>query len=109
MIGIPVWFASRPNSRGLAVSQGKGLKHAQARLSAVMESVETAYAERCETLIRGRASHAELVAGGRRGVSFARMLRCASEQIDPDRPRFWVEGRMWRSGEIGRASCRERV
>jgi len=99
VIGIPVWFASRPNSRGLAVSQGKGLKHAQARLSAVMESVETAYAERCETLIRGRASHAELEAGGRRGVSFARMLRCASEQIDPDRPRFWVEGRMWRSGE----------
>jgi len=99
VIGIPVWFASRPNSRGLAVSQGKGLTHAQARLSAVMESVETAYAERCETLIRGRASCSELEASGRRAVSFARMLRCASEQIDADRPRFWVEGRMWRSRE----------
>jgi ribosomal protein S12 methylthiotransferase accessory factor len=100
VIGIPVWFASRPNSRGLAVSQGKGLTHAQARLSAIMESVETAYAERCETLIRGRASLAELEAGGRRAVPFARMLRCASEAIDPDRPRFWGEGRMWRSGAV---------
>lgn len=99
MIGIPVWFASRPNSRGLAVSQGKGLTHDQGRLSAVMEAVETAYAERCETLVRGRASLAELEAGGRRAVPFARMLRCASETIDPDRPRFWVDGQTWRSGE----------
>ena len=99
MIGIPVWFASRPNSRGLAVSQGKGLTHAQARLSAVMEAVETAYAERCETLICGRASLSELEVGGRVAVPFARMLRCASEEIDRERPRFWVEGRMWHSGE----------
>jgi ribosomal protein S12 methylthiotransferase accessory factor len=99
VIGIPVWFASRPNSRGLAVSQGKGLTHAQAKLSAVMESVETAYAERCESLISGRASLDELEAGGRTAVPFARMLRCASEEIDRERPRFWVEGQMWRSSE----------
>jgi ribosomal protein S12 methylthiotransferase accessory factor len=99
VIGIPVWFASRPNSRGLSVSQGKGLTHARAKLSAVMEAVETAYAERCETLVRGRASLNELEAGGREAISFARMLRCASEEIDRDRPRFWVDGQRWRSGE----------
>src|SRR3569833_1890738 len=99
VLGIPVWFASRPNSRGLSVSQGKGLTHAQARLSAGMEAVETAYAERCETLVRGRASLDELEAGGGTAVPFARLLRCASEEIDREQPRFWVEGRMCVSGE----------
>ncbi len=45
IVGIPVWFAVRPNSRGLSVSQGKGLVPAQARLSAVMEAIEGAVAE----------------------------------------------------------------
>src|SRR4051794_16365500 len=39
-LGIPVCQAIRPNSRALSVSQGKGLSHAGARASAVMESVE---------------------------------------------------------------------
>src|SRR3569623_2344020 len=64
-----------------------------------MEAVETAYAERCETLDRGRASLDELEAGGGTAVPFARLLRCASEEIDREQPRFWVEGRMWGSGE----------
>ncbi len=46
VIGIPVWQAIRPNSRGLAVAQGKGLTHALARASAVMESIESWHAER---------------------------------------------------------------
>jgi YcaO-like protein with predicted kinase domain len=45
-IGIPVWMAIRPNSRSLAVSQGKGLSQAAAKASALCESVETWYAER---------------------------------------------------------------
>jgi ribosomal protein S12 methylthiotransferase accessory factor len=44
-IGIPVWFAVRPNARTLSVSQGKGLSDAAARASAVMEAVELAHAE----------------------------------------------------------------
>jgi len=45
-IGIPVWMAIRPNSRTLAVSQGKGLSDGAARASAVMEAAELAIAER---------------------------------------------------------------
>lgn len=44
-IGIPVFQAIRPNSRTLAVSQGKGVTPALARVSAVMESVELWHAE----------------------------------------------------------------
>src|SRR3569832_75590 len=68
-----------------------------------MESVETSFAERCETLISGRASLDDLEAGGRLAVPFARMLRSASEEVDRERPRFWVEGLWWRSGEAAYA------
>ncbi|MER6610549.1 YcaO-like family protein [Streptomyces sp. NPDC000927] len=45
-IGIPVVVVSRPNSRSLSVSQGKGVDLPAARASAVMESVEAWHAER---------------------------------------------------------------
>lgn len=44
-IGLPVFQAVRPNSRNLSVSQGKGLTRAQARVSALMESLESFHAE----------------------------------------------------------------
>ncbi|MCY0928629.1 YcaO-like family protein [Streptomyces sp. H27-H1] len=44
-IGIPTFQAVRPLSRTLAVSQGKGMTSELARLSAVMESVETWHVE----------------------------------------------------------------
>ncbi|MBT2478884.1 YcaO-like family protein [Streptomyces sp. ISL-94] len=44
-IGIPTFQAVRPLSRTLAVSQGKGLTPELAKLSAVMESVETWHVE----------------------------------------------------------------
>src|SRR4026208_580587 len=45
-IGIPVCMAVRPNSKTLAVSQGKGLSDAAAQASAIMEAAEVATAER---------------------------------------------------------------
>lgn len=45
-IGIPVVVVSRPNSRSLAVSQGKGADLHAAQASAVMESIEAWHAER---------------------------------------------------------------
>lgn len=45
-IGIPVVMVNRPNSRGLAVAQGKGTTLAAAKASAVMESIEGWHAER---------------------------------------------------------------
>jgi len=47
-LGLPTCVAIRPASRALSVSQGKGLTGAQARISAVMESIETWHAERID-------------------------------------------------------------
>ena len=47
-VGLPVYQAIRPNSRNLSVSQGKGLTRAQAKVSALMESLETFHAERID-------------------------------------------------------------
>jgi YcaO-like protein with predicted kinase domain len=44
-IGIPVAIATRPAARSVAVSQGKGLDHASARVSALMEAIEVWHAE----------------------------------------------------------------
>jgi ribosomal protein S12 methylthiotransferase accessory factor len=44
-LGVPVFHAVRPLSRALAVSQGKGFTPAAAQIGALMESVESAYAE----------------------------------------------------------------
>lgn len=51
-IGVPVTMVVRPNSRSLAVSQGKGLDLVSSRVSAIMESVETFHAERIEYPLR---------------------------------------------------------
>ena len=45
VLGIPVVAATRPNSRSIAVHQGKGVTLAAAKASAVMEAVETFHAE----------------------------------------------------------------
>lgn len=45
-LGIPVVMVTRPNSRSLAVSQGKGLDLDSAKASGLMESVESYHAER---------------------------------------------------------------
>jgi len=47
-IGIPVYNAFRPLSRSISVSQGKGSEVLAAKVSAIMESVETYHAERIE-------------------------------------------------------------
>ncbi|WP_432588105.1 YcaO-like family protein [Streptomyces sp. HD1123-B1] len=47
-IGIPVHQAIRPGSRTISVSQGKGLTHELARISAAMESIESWHAERLD-------------------------------------------------------------
>lgn len=45
-IGIPVYQAIRPNSRNISVSMGKGLTRTQAKVSALMESLEGFHAEK---------------------------------------------------------------
>lgn len=45
LFDLPVWQATRPLSRNLSVSQGKGLTHDAALASALMESLEMWHAE----------------------------------------------------------------
>lgn len=58
-IGIEVYMISRPNSRGLSVTQGKGYTRDAARLSGIMEAVESWHAER-PTLPLRFASRSEM-------------------------------------------------
>jgi ribosomal protein S12 methylthiotransferase accessory factor len=59
-IGIPVIAAMRPNSRSVAVSQGKGLTLDAAKASGLMESIEGYHAENI-TLPLKLGSYRELV------------------------------------------------
>jgi YcaO-like protein with predicted kinase domain len=54
VIGVPVWVSVRPNSRGLATSQGKGLTDDAAKASAMMESIESWHAETIDAPVRIR-------------------------------------------------------
>jgi len=58
-LGIPVFQAIRPNSRNVSVSQGKGITRPLAKVSAIMESVESWHAEQPQ-LASTRARVAEM-------------------------------------------------
>jgi YcaO-like protein with predicted kinase domain len=58
-VGVPVVTVTRPNSRSVAVSQGKGLDLLTAKASGLMESVETYHAETITLPLR-LASYEEL-------------------------------------------------
>jgi len=58
-IGIPVVMVTRPNSRALSVSQGKGIDLDHAKASGVMEAIETYHGERIDLALK-LASHGEL-------------------------------------------------
>ena len=58
-IGIPVVMVCRPNSRSLAVSQGKGLSLDEAKASGLMEAIELYHGEHI-TLPLKLASYEEL-------------------------------------------------
>jgi ribosomal protein S12 methylthiotransferase accessory factor len=45
-LGVPVVMVARPNSRTLAVTQGKGISLEQAKASGVMEAIESYHGER---------------------------------------------------------------
>src|SRR5688572_23395324 len=98
-IGLPVWFACRPNSRSLVVSQGKGISDEQARISAVMEAIENAIAEESDPHVTELCTIAELKRKGCHAISFARLTRCVSDEPDPRRQYAWVPGISLFTGE----------
>ncbi len=95
-IGVPVAMACRPASRSLAVSQGKGLTAAAARVSALMETVEGYHAE--------RVSRPKILACQRElelahdVVDVSRLAQTARCGFNADAPIWWVEGADLRTG-----------
>lgn len=92
IIGIPVWFATRPNSRGLSVSQGKGLVAEQARLSAIMEAIEGAVAEDTRKHIAVFGSIRDMRDKGVPLVHFGTVGRVNPDMLKLQNERAWVKG-----------------
>ncbi|HEX3762695.1 MAG TPA: YcaO-like family protein [Kofleriaceae bacterium] len=86
-IGIPVFAAIRPMGRSLSTQQGKGATALAARVSALMESLETWSAEHLALPVV-RASWRRL---GGRAVDVRRLARPRG-RLDRDARWRWVEG-----------------
>lgn len=97
ILGIPVCMACRPNSRSLAVFQGKGLTLAAAKASALMEAAETYHAETIEQPLR-LAGFDEIRAHGA-AVDPGLLPRQPLTQADPYGRLLWIEGRDLASDE----------
>ena len=89
-VGVPVTLVVRPASRSLAVSQGKGLTLASARVSGIMESVETFHAERVSSSLK--LSTRAVLAKRERVVDVARMAKSREREFDDDSRLLWIEG-----------------
>ncbi len=88
-IGVPVHVAYRPTSLTYAVSIGTGATATQARVSAVMESIEAWHAENLRLPIAARAPAASLDLGyDVRALSLARR-----SPLTPSVVVDWVSGR----------------
>ena len=90
VLGIPVVMVCRPNSRSLAVYQGKGLTLDAAKVSGLMESFERWHGEEC----RGQWRIASRRSLERRHavVDTTRLPRNAGKQFSPDQDMPWVRG-----------------
>jgi ribosomal protein S12 methylthiotransferase accessory factor len=88
--GIPVVMVCRPNSRSVAVSQGKGLTLDAAKASGVMEAVEVWHAEHIvkplvlASLEEMRREH--------RVVDVALLPLASGSRFSPDLALLWIEG-----------------
>src|SRR5260221_5752140 len=90
-IGIPVVTVCRPNSRSIAVAQGKGLDLTAAMAVGLMEAVETYHAERIANPLKF-ASQAEMLATNQPLVDLRRLPRVRGSRLHPDMDLFWIEG-----------------
>ncbi|MEX0308395.1 MAG: YcaO-like family protein [Ruegeria sp.] len=88
-VGLPTVMVTRPNSRSVAVSLGKGLSLSAAQASGVMEAIESWHAERVELPLR-LSSHTDLTQD--HVVDVARLPRVAGGHFDPHHAMLWVQG-----------------
>ncbi len=89
-VGVPVVQACRPNSRSLAVSQGKGLGLAAAKASALMEAIEAYHAEHIALPLK-YARFADL-SRDHCVVEPKGLNRPKNSSYHPELPLLWIEG-----------------
>ena len=91
VIGIPVVAVYRPNSRSLAVFQGKGLDLDAARASGVMEAIEAYHAEHVVAPAAARQLARDQREPRPSSTSSA-LPRLSVSTFHPDRQTLWIEG-----------------
>jgi YcaO-like protein with predicted kinase domain len=96
-VGIPVVMVCRPNSRSVAVSQGKGINLASARASGLMEAAELYHAETITLPLR-LATYEEL-RYQHNVVEVEELPRGPSSRFHPNLRILWCEGLDLLSGE----------
>lgn len=95
-VGVPVFIAIRPNSRSVAVSQGKGVRPEDARVSAVMEALELWHAERFSGPLH-YCSQRELP-HGEETADLDALPRPEGNRFSPDLALLWCTGKDLSSG-----------
>jgi YcaO-like protein with predicted kinase domain len=89
-IGLPVYQAVRPGSRSLSVSQGKGTDATTAKISAVMESLESFHAEHARCSVRVETHRA--LSRQARVVDALRLPLAKGGRFHVDATLPWAEG-----------------
>jgi ribosomal protein S12 methylthiotransferase accessory factor len=95
-IGVPVVVVTRPLSRSLSVTQGKGLSPVAAKVSGIMEAIEHAHAEEVELPLR-LASERSLSSSSR--VLGPSRLSTKVPGYRDDFSLLWVSGRSLVDGQ----------
>lgn len=97
-LGLPIAFATRPNSLSLSVSLGKGADIDSALVSAAMEAAETAIAEvPPKGLVK--LSLSEVRDRRDQAVDVHRIARCHPHHLNVEDKISWIETRNLISGE----------
>ena len=89
-VGVPTWMVVRPLAKSLTVSQGKGLTHALAQASGVMESIELHHAEHFVP-----PGHARSLRAAARDRSYANPLLLPiqpASKLSEDSRAQWIQG-----------------
>jgi YcaO-like protein with predicted kinase domain len=95
-LGIPVVGVFRPNSRSVAVAQGKGLHLDAAKASGLMEAVETFHAE---TIGASKIASLEALRRDQAVIDTRRLPQIPDVELPPDQPVPWTRAEDWNTGE----------
>jgi len=90
VIGIPVVAVTRPNSRSIAVAQGKGLSLAAAKVSGLMEAIENFHAERIRAPLLLESWEDMCERGAM--LDLSRLPRAGGGTFDPKARILWIQG-----------------